>query len=122
MIIKKLFRVHKFGDVNNPEGESFVFTKKLEAERFYQKIEESKDKETLILQEPYYIFENLQQIKDFMAKNISLDNYKEKIQEIIKSCYSYGHANSTVDYVINGDDNLICVAELIEKIGNIEND
>ncbi|MDD3176057.1 MAG: hypothetical protein PHU51_06280 [Candidatus Nanoarchaeia archaeon] len=59
-------------------------------------------------------YEHIQKIlKLHREKSIT----KDKIREAIDKCYSYGHAEPLTEYYTNGkNDNLICVAELLEKL------
>ena len=41
---------------------------------------------------------------------------EEEIRKAIKKCYSYGHAEPLTAYYEGADDNLICVAELLERL------
>ena len=43
---------------------------------------------------------------------------EDEIKKAISRCYSYGHAEPLTEYYNGKDDNLICVAELLELIFN----
>ena len=41
---------------------------------------------------------------------------EEELRKKISECYSFRHANTTVAYIQNGNDNLICIEELFNKL------
>jgi hypothetical protein len=43
---------------------------------------------------------------------------EDEIKKVIAKCYSYGHAEPLTDYYNEKDDNLICVAQLLELLFN----
>jgi hypothetical protein len=43
---------------------------------------------------------------------------EDEIKKAIDKCYSYGHAEPLTDYYNEKDDNLICVAQLLELLFN----
>jgi len=46
---------------------------------------------------------------------------EDEIKKTIAKCYSYGHAEPLTDYYNEKDDNLICVAQLLELLFNAPN-